>query len=54
MRASDFNNSAKETQFLPNISQHQRSHTKEIAQKLETVKGEIKAKTSHLVPPERT
>ncbi|TOK15445.1 hypothetical protein CGI24_24070 [Vibrio parahaemolyticus] len=39
---------------MPNISQHQRSHTKEITQKLETVKGEIKAKTSHLVPPERT
>ncbi|TOL62390.1 hypothetical protein CGH93_23480 [Vibrio parahaemolyticus] len=38
----------------PNISQRQRNHTREIAQKLETVNDEIKAKTSHLVPPERT
>ncbi|TOP27534.1 hypothetical protein CGH19_22650 [Vibrio parahaemolyticus] len=28
--------------------------TKEIARKLETVNGEINAKTLHLVPPERT
>ncbi|TOF13875.1 hypothetical protein CGJ30_16030 [Vibrio parahaemolyticus] len=38
----------------PKTSQHQRNHTREIAQKLETVNGEIKAKTTHLVPPERT
>ncbi|TOK02226.1 hypothetical protein CGI26_23375 [Vibrio parahaemolyticus] len=37
-----------------NISQHQRSHTREIVQKLEAVNDEVKAKTSHLVPPERT
>ncbi|TOA55188.1 hypothetical protein CGH94_24890 [Vibrio parahaemolyticus] len=49
MRSSDFNNSAKETQFLPNISQHQRN-----SPKVRNRKGEIKAKTSHLVPPERT
>ncbi|TOI27511.1 hypothetical protein CGI62_23525 [Vibrio parahaemolyticus] len=39
---------------MPIIFQHQRNHTREIARKLETVNGEIKAKTSHLVPPERT
>ncbi|TOP29329.1 hypothetical protein CGH18_24530 [Vibrio parahaemolyticus] len=54
MRPSDFDNNAKETPFLPNISQNQRSHTKEIAQKLETVNDKLKAKTSHLVPPELT
>ncbi|TOO97664.1 hypothetical protein CGH24_22650 [Vibrio parahaemolyticus] len=36
------------------ISQNQRNHTREIAQNLETVNGESKAKTSHLVPPDRT
>ncbi|OXD39451.1 hypothetical protein CA158_14925 [Vibrio parahaemolyticus] len=36
------------------IYQHQRNHTREVAQKLETVNDEIKAKNSHLVPPERT
>ncbi|TNY58947.1 hypothetical protein CGK04_22820 [Vibrio parahaemolyticus] len=39
---------------MTRISQHQRSHTKEIALKLETVNGEVKAKTPHIVPPERT
>ncbi|TOI47735.1 hypothetical protein CGI59_23850 [Vibrio parahaemolyticus] len=34
--------------------QHQRNHTREIAQKLETVNDEIKANTPHIVPPERT
>ncbi|KIT51923.1 hypothetical protein H337_21875 [Vibrio parahaemolyticus EN9701121] len=29
-------------------------NTREIAQKLETVNDKLKAKTSHLVPPERT
>ncbi|TNY74424.1 hypothetical protein CGK62_13550 [Vibrio parahaemolyticus] len=33
---------------------HQRNRTREIARKLETVNAEIKAKTLHLVPPERT
>ncbi|OQU11034.1 hypothetical protein EN01_023395 [Vibrio parahaemolyticus] len=37
-----------------NISKYQRSHTREIAQKLEAVNDEVKAKNSHLVPPERT
>ncbi|EGQ9623069.1 hypothetical protein BTO03_25210 [Vibrio parahaemolyticus] len=48
------NNSDKETLVLPKISQRQRNNTREIAQKLETVNGEIKAKTTHIVPPERT
>ncbi|POB99821.1 hypothetical protein CRN41_10005 [Vibrio vulnificus] len=33
---------------------HKRSRAKGIAQKLETVNGEAKAKTPHIVPPERT
>ncbi|TOH86885.1 hypothetical protein CGI09_23910 [Vibrio parahaemolyticus] len=33
---------------------HQRNRAREIARKLETVNAEIKAKTLHLVPPERT
>ncbi|NAZ46395.1 hypothetical protein GL178_09080 [Vibrio toranzoniae] len=36
------------------MSLHQRNNTREIAQKLETVNDKFKAKTSHLVPPERT
>ncbi|EGQ8302633.1 hypothetical protein DLH80_24020 [Vibrio parahaemolyticus] len=48
------NNSDKETLVLPKISQRQRNHTREIARKLETVNGKIKAKTTHIVPPERT
>ncbi|TOD93628.1 hypothetical protein CGI28_24195 [Vibrio parahaemolyticus] len=47
------NSSNKETLVLPKISQRQRNHTREIARKLETVNGEIKAKTLHLVPPEQ-
>ncbi|TOE35762.1 hypothetical protein CGH47_22780 [Vibrio parahaemolyticus] len=39
---------------MTRISQHQRSHTREIARKLETVNGEVKASTLHIVPPERT
>ncbi|AWA89694.1 TPA: hypothetical protein GRI80_23780 [Vibrio parahaemolyticus] len=39
---------------MPKISQRQRNHTREIARKLETVNDKLKAKTSHLVPPERT
>ncbi|TOQ17844.1 hypothetical protein CGH00_23730 [Vibrio parahaemolyticus] len=39
---------------MTKTSQHQRNHTREIARKLETVNGEIKAKTPHIVPPERT
>ncbi|TOP73680.1 hypothetical protein CGH10_22875 [Vibrio parahaemolyticus] len=39
---------------LPKISQRQRNHTREIARKLETVNTEIKAKSLHIVPPERT
>ncbi|OOQ67383.1 hypothetical protein BSR61_24590 [Vibrio parahaemolyticus] len=31
-----------------------RSNTREIAQKLETVNDEVKAKNMHLVPPDRT
>ncbi|AYO04134.1 hypothetical protein DMJ37_23915 [Vibrio parahaemolyticus] len=48
------NYSNKETLVLPKISQCQRNHTREIARKLETVNDKLKAKTSHLVPPERT
>ncbi|TOH72273.1 hypothetical protein CGI75_14785 [Vibrio parahaemolyticus] len=33
---------------------HQRNRASEIARKLETVNDKLKAKTSHLVPPERT
>ncbi|EGQ9770516.1 hypothetical protein FWP32_24060 [Vibrio alginolyticus] len=54
MRTSNWNNSDKETLVLTKISLRQRNHAREIAQKLETVNGEIKAKTSHIVPPERT
>ncbi|TNZ66652.1 hypothetical protein CGK43_23795 [Vibrio parahaemolyticus] len=36
------------------MSQRQRNHARGIARKLETVNDELKAKTSHLVPPERT
>ncbi|AGQ98195.1 hypothetical protein M636_12540 [Vibrio parahaemolyticus O1:K33 str. CDC_K4557] len=39
---------------MTNISQHQRNHAKEIARKLETVNGEVKTNTTHIVPPERT
>ncbi|TBT23648.1 hypothetical protein D5E80_25085 [Vibrio parahaemolyticus] len=39
---------------MPEISQRQRNHAREIAQNLETVNDELKPKTSHLVPPERT
>ncbi|EGR2724421.1 hypothetical protein DUG83_23670 [Vibrio parahaemolyticus] len=38
---------------MPKISQRQRNHAREIARKLETVNDKLKAKTSHLVPPER-
>ncbi|EGR0037996.1 hypothetical protein FR271_22050 [Vibrio vulnificus] len=48
------NNSDKETLVLPKISQRQRNNTREITRKLETVNDELKTKTSHLVPPERT
>ncbi|TOH10875.1 hypothetical protein CGH01_23725 [Vibrio parahaemolyticus] len=48
------NGSTKETQCLTKMFQHQRNHTKEIARKLETVNGEVKANTTHIVPPERT
>ncbi|TOK31857.1 hypothetical protein CGI20_25595 [Vibrio parahaemolyticus] len=34
--------------------QHKRNRAREIARKLETVNNGVKAKTSHLVPPERT
>ncbi|TOK64453.1 hypothetical protein CGH54_23780 [Vibrio parahaemolyticus] len=39
---------------MTKVSQHQRSLTREIARKLETVNGKIKASTTHIVPPERT
>ncbi|EGQ9221737.1 hypothetical protein CGI33_20930 [Vibrio parahaemolyticus] len=48
------NNSDKEMLVLPKISQRQRNHAREIARKLETVNDKLTAKTSHLVPPERT
>ncbi|TBT00637.1 hypothetical protein D5E87_25975 [Vibrio parahaemolyticus] len=48
------NNSDKDTLIFPKISQRQRNHAREIARKLETVNDKLKAKTSHLVPPERT
>ncbi|OOQ62365.1 hypothetical protein BSR59_25305 [Vibrio parahaemolyticus] len=54
IQAAELNGSAKETQCWTRISQHQRSHTREIARKLETVNGEINANTTHIVPPERT
>ncbi|EGR0694008.1 hypothetical protein E2K20_25010 [Vibrio parahaemolyticus] len=39
---------------MTKISQRQRNNTREIARKLETVNDKLTAKTSHLVPPERT
>ncbi|TOG86713.1 hypothetical protein CGI91_22515 [Vibrio parahaemolyticus] len=36
------------------MQQHKRNRIREIAQKLETVNGEIDANTPHIVPPERT
>ncbi|HAS6208374.1 TPA: hypothetical protein I7245_21510 [Vibrio vulnificus] len=48
------NNIDKETLVLPKISQRQRNYAIEISQKLETVNDKLEAKTSHLVPPERT
>ncbi|KIT28494.1 hypothetical protein H323_23115 [Vibrio parahaemolyticus VP766] len=54
IQAEELNGSAKETQCLTRISQHQRSNTTEIARKLETVNGEINANPTHIVPPERT
>ncbi|PXB14515.1 hypothetical protein CXR47_25625 [Vibrio parahaemolyticus] len=54
IQATELNGSTKETQSWKKISQHQRSHTREIARKLETVNGEIKANTTHIVPPVRT
>ncbi|EGR0904819.1 hypothetical protein CGJ07_23970 [Vibrio parahaemolyticus] len=48
------NSSCKETLNLPKISQRQRNNTREITRKLETVNDKLTAKTSHLVPPERT
>ncbi|EGQ9065217.1 hypothetical protein CA158_15135 [Vibrio parahaemolyticus] len=39
---------------MSKTSQRKRNNTREIAQKLETVNDKLKAKTSHLVPPERT
>ncbi|TOA02856.1 hypothetical protein CGK35_16070 [Vibrio parahaemolyticus] len=39
---------------MTKIPQHQRSRTREIARKLETVNGEVKANTTHIVPPEKT
>ncbi|EGR1589686.1 hypothetical protein D6L39_24785 [Vibrio parahaemolyticus] len=39
---------------LTKISQRQRNNTREIARKLETVNDKVTAKTSQLVPPERT
>ncbi len=54
VQAAELNGSDKETRFLTKISQYQRSRTREIARKLETVNGEINANTTHIVPPERT
>ncbi|EGQ8518185.1 hypothetical protein GQ856_23075 [Vibrio parahaemolyticus] len=48
------NNSNKETLVLPKITPHQGNQAREIARKLETVNDKLKAKSSHLVPPERT
>ncbi|KOE07000.1 hypothetical protein ACX02_08500 [Vibrio parahaemolyticus] len=42
------------TEFKVNGQPRKRNRASEIAKKLETVNVEIKAKTSHLVPPERT
>ncbi|NAX23409.1 hypothetical protein CAG65_19665 [Vibrio sp. V39_P1S14PM300] len=39
---------------MPKISQRKRNQAREIARKLESVNDKLKAKTSHLVPPERT
>ena len=41
-------------EFKINGQPRKRNRASEIAKKLETVNVEIKAKTSHLVPPERT
>ncbi|HCG7921945.1 hypothetical protein [Vibrio parahaemolyticus] len=41
-------------EFKVNGQPRKRNRASEIAKKLETVNVEIKAKTSHLVPPERT
>ncbi|OXD23524.1 hypothetical protein CA164_25190 [Vibrio parahaemolyticus] len=48
------NNCDKKNTYLAEIAQRQRNHAREIARKLETVNDKLKAKTSHLVPPERT
>ncbi|WP_203343953.1 hypothetical protein [Vibrio diabolicus] len=42
------------TNFRTKRQLRKRSNTREIAQKLETVNDEVKAKNMHLVPPERT
>ncbi|PJC87051.1 hypothetical protein CSW98_08445 [Vibrio sp. HA2012] len=39
---------------MTKISQHQRSRTREITRKLETVNGEVTTNSTHIVPPERT
>ncbi|OXD23527.1 hypothetical protein CA164_25200 [Vibrio parahaemolyticus] len=40
--------------FKAGIQPHQRNRGSEIARKLETVNDKLKAKTTHIVPPERT
>ncbi|EGQ9460337.1 hypothetical protein F1K68_24250 [Vibrio parahaemolyticus] len=44
----------RRVKFKAKNQPHQRNSAREIARKLETVNAEIKAKTLHLVPPERT
>ncbi|TON40504.1 hypothetical protein CGH57_23655 [Vibrio parahaemolyticus] len=39
---------------MAKIQPHKRSRAHEIAKKLETGNGEVKAETPHIVPPERT
>ncbi|ATI48391.1 hypothetical protein D5E71_24700 [Vibrio parahaemolyticus] len=42
------------TEFKVNNQPHKRNRAREIAPKLETVNAEIKAKNTHIVPPDRT
>ncbi|KOE05689.1 hypothetical protein ACS82_00655 [Vibrio parahaemolyticus] len=42
------------TELKLKIQPEKRNRAREIAQKLETVNAAIKAKNTHLVPPERT
>ncbi|EPE2670370.1 hypothetical protein C1S86_24825 [Vibrio parahaemolyticus] len=49
-----FEQPKQRTNFRTKRQLRKRSNTREIAQKLETVNDEVKAKNMHLVPPDRT